>query len=165
MVERLHELLWYLVEALSRLPRTPLRDEVAGLRAAVERAADRPDETDVTGLQARADVLLGEVSAHLRRPAGADLRGRDLAGHDLRERDLVAASLRGAVLIGADLRGAELVDTDVLGADVRRADASGADLSSALFLTQSQVNALRGDARTRLPETLVRPPHYGQEHG
>lgn len=165
VVERLHELLWYLAEALTRLPSSPLREEVEGLADAVERAASGVEEVEVTRLQARADVLLGEVSAVVRRPAGADLRGHDLAGEDLRGHDLVAASLRGAVLIGADLRGVELVDTDVLGADVRRADASGADLSSALFLTQSQANALRGDGTTRLPETVVRPAHYGREHG
>ena len=166
VVERLHELLWYLADALSRPATAPLRDEVEGLRDTVERAAGGgADEGDVARLQARADVLLGEVSALVRRPAGPDLRGRDLAGEDLSERDLVAATLRGAVLIGADLRGVDLADTDVLGADVRGADARGADLRVALFLTQSQVNALRGDAATLLPGTVLRPAHYGREHG
>jgi hypothetical protein len=169
VVERLHELLWYLAEALvlvgTRRAAAGLRDEVEGLRDAVEQAASEVDEAAVTRLQARADVLLGEVSGLVRRPAGADLRGRDLVGQDLREHDLVAASLRGAVLIGADLRGVVLDGTDVLGADVRRADASGADLRGALFLTQSQVNALRGDEETLLPETVLRPAHYGRAHG
>ena len=160
VVERLHELLWYLAEAAGHRAAVPLRDEVEGLRATVERAAAEVDEGAVTRLQARADVLLGEVSGLVRRPPGIDLRGRDLVGQDLRERDLVAASLRGAVLIGADLRGVVLADTDVLGADVRRADASGADLRSALFLTQSQVNAMRGDDQTLVPSTLLRPAHW-----
>jgi hypothetical protein len=164
VVERLHELLWYLAEA-EALVGPALRDEVAGLRAAVEEAAVDADESGVVRLQGRADVLLGEVSAAVRRPAGADLRGRDLVGQDLRERDLVAASLRGALLIGADLRRVDLTDTDLLGADLRGAEASGADLAGALFLTQRQANALRGDAATRLPEALLRPPHYGRGHG
>ena len=163
-VERLHELLWYLAGALSRPAAAPLRDELEGLRDTVERAGGG-DEGDVVRLQARADVLLGEVSALVRRPAGSDLRRQDLAGADLRGRDLVAASLRGAVLIGADLRGVVLADTDVLGADVRGADAAGADLRDALFLTQSQVNALRGDATTLLPGSVLRPAHYGRGHG
>lgn len=169
VVERLHELLWYLVEALvlvsSHRGAAALRGEVEGLRGSVERAAEGADESAVVVLQGRADVLLGEVSSLVRRPAGADLRGHDLAGQDLREHDLEAATLRGAVLIGADLRGVVLVDTDVLGADVRRADASGADLRGALFLTQTQVNALRGDEETLLPDTVLRPSHYRRGHG
>jgi hypothetical protein len=169
VVERLHELLWYLAEALALVSAhraaAPLRDEVVGLRDSVERAAEDADESAVTRLQGRADVLLGEVSGLVRRPAGLDLRGHDLAGQDLRAHDLEAASLRGAVLIGADLRGVALGGTDLLGADVRRADASGADLRAALFLTQTQANALRGDGETLLPEALLRPPHYRRGHG
>jgi hypothetical protein len=169
VVERLHELLWYLDAALvlvgAHRSATPLRDEVEGLRDAVEHAAAGAEVAAVTRLQERADVLLGEVSSLVRRPAGIDLRGHDLAGQDLRQHDLDAGSLRGAVLIGADLRGLTLADTDLLGADVRRADASGADLRGALFLTQSQVNALRGDEATLLPETVLRPSHYRRSHG
>ena len=67
VVERLHELLWYLEDAASRrLPRD-LRDEVEGLRSAVERAAAEPHERDVVPLQLRADALLGEVSGAVRR--------------------------------------------------------------------------------------------------
>jgi hypothetical protein len=161
MVERLHELLWYLGDALERPAAAPLRSELEGLRDAVDRAAAQvtkePAGVDVLPYQARADVLLGEASALVRRPVGADLRSHDLAGADLRDRDLVAASLRGTVLIGADLRWVDLGEADVLGADLRGADVSGADLGSALFLTQFQVNAARGDVRTRLPEVLVRP--------
>ncbi|NUT37248.1 MAG: pentapeptide repeat-containing protein, partial [Hamadaea sp.] len=55
------------------------------------------------------------------------------------------ADLRGADLIGADMRGARL---------------GGAVLTGALFLTQSQLDAARGDATTRLPEWARRPAHW-----
>ncbi|MBV9830801.1 MAG: pentapeptide repeat-containing protein [Marmoricola sp.] len=164
-VERLHELLWYLADALARPQSRPLRAELEGVRDAVERAAAAPAGAEVERWQARADVLLGEASGLVRRPAGPDLRGRDLAGQDLRGRHLVAGSLRGAVLIGADLRGLDLSDVDLLGADVRGADVSGADLSTSLFLTRMQVAAARGDAATRLPDGWSRPAHYGRGHG
>ena len=164
-VERLHELLWYLADVLARPASGPLRAELAGLRDAVERAAGTPTEAEVERLQARADVLLGEASGLVRRPAGPDLRGHDLGGQDLRARDLVGGSLRGAVLIGADLRGVDLSDVDVLGADLRGADVSGADLGTSLFLTRMQVAAARGDAATRLPDAVSRPAHYGRAHG
>ncbi len=161
VVERLHELLWYLADALSRPATRPLRDELEGLRDAVRRGVEAPGDADVLGLQLRSDPLLGEASTLVRAGAGgADHRGADLAGRDLRGEDLVAASLRGAVLIGADLRGVDLTEADLLGADLRGAGVSGADLSQALFLTQFQANAARGDARTRLADVVRRPGHW-----
>lgn len=150
VVERLHELLWYLEDAASRrLPRE-LREEVAGLHSAVEAAAVDPHERDVVPLQLRADALLGEVSGAVRR-GGRDLRGQDLAGRDLREEDLLGANLRGALLIGADLRGLELGEADLLGADLRGADLRGTDLASTLFLTRFQLRAGRTDGSTLAP--------------
>jgi uncharacterized protein YjbI with pentapeptide repeats len=64
------------------------------------------------------------------------------------------------VLIGADLRDHDLGPADLLGADLRAADVAGTDLSDALFLTQFQVNAARGDEATRLPGRLARPPYW-----
>lgn len=86
----------------------------------------------------------------------ADLVGAALAGADLRDADL-----RGALLLGADLRHADLRRADVLGADLRGADLAGADLRDALYLTQPQVDAARGDGRTRLGPGLRRPRHWG----
>lgn len=151
VVERLHELLWYLAEADARCPDTALREEVAGLRQQVERAAEAPGDVAVLRLQLRADPLLGEVSAAVRGSGGADLRGHDLAGRDLRDDDLVGATLRGAVLIGADLRGQDLTDADLLGADLRGADLRGADVAGSLFWTRLQLRAAVTDAGTVLP--------------
>ena len=161
VVERLHELLWYLQDAASRRAARPVHAEVAGLREAVESAAADPLRADVVTLQLRADPLLGEVSRLVRAGAdGRDLRRRDLAGQDLRSVGLEAADLRGAVLIGADVRDADLADADLLGADLRGADVRGSDLATALFLTRFQVNAARGDARTLLPDWVDRPAHW-----
>lgn len=161
VVERLHELVWYLVDALARPAAAPVHAELDGLRDRVELASLAPDAAEVTVLQSRADPLLGEASTLVRAGTqGPDLRGRGLIGHDLHRRDLHGASLRGALLIGADLRGADLRLADVIGADLRGADVRGADLSTSLFLTQFQVNAARGDAKTRIAETLDRPPHW-----
>ncbi len=161
VVERLHELLWYLADALSRPAAAPLRAELEGLRDRIERAVTSPDGAEVSVLQSRVDPLLGEVSTLVRSGAdGPDLRGVDLVGQDLRGRELRGAGLRGALLLGADLRGVDLAQADVLGADLRGARVGGADLSGALFLTQFQVNAAAGNAETRLDATLDRPPHW-----
>jgi hypothetical protein len=150
VVERLHELLWYLEDAAGRRLPGALRNEVEGLRGAVESAAAAPAERDVVPLQLRADSLLGEVSGAVRR-GGADLRGRDLVERDLRDDDLTDADLRGALLLGADLRGVDLTDADLLGADLRAADLRGADLRHSLFLTRLQLRAGRTDATTLVP--------------
>jgi len=68
--------------------------------------------------------------------------------------------LRGAYLIGADLRGADLRLADVIGVDFRGADIRGADLTESIFLIQSQLDSAKGDARTRLPPSAVRPTHW-----
>ncbi|MGI9156144.1 MAG: pentapeptide repeat-containing protein, partial [Marmoricola sp.] len=145
----------------SRPAAASLRSELEGLRSRVERAVASPDSDEVTTLQSRVDPLLGEVSTLVRAGTdGPDLRGADLAGQDLRERDLHSAGLRGALLLGTDLRGVDLAEADLLGADLRGARVDGADLSLALFLTQFQVNAARGDEQTRISATLDRPPHW-----
>jgi len=118
---------------------------------------------DVNALRGEVNPLLLRASelARARVPGrrknhrGADLAGARLAGADLR-----GASLRGALLVAADLSGADLRDADLIGADLRDTDLRGADLTGALFLTQAQLNAARGDAATTLPASLGRPAHW-----
>jgi uncharacterized protein YjbI with pentapeptide repeats len=167
-MRQLHELLWYLAEALT-LPDAAaawpeareLQEETVALTRLV------PDELaalDVGAHSRRVGELLDRVSTLVRAAVpgrAADRRGRDLVGARLRRADLRGASLRGASLLGADLTGADLRSADLLGADLRGADLSGADLTGALFLTQPQVTAARGNAATRLPSWARRPPHWG----
>ncbi len=170
---QLHELLWYLTEALALDAATPLHRELAAARDRTgELTAATAGElaaVDTAALRQEAGALLTSVSELARagvrpRRSGrrrSDRRGADLVGADLRRTDLRGVSLRGAYLIGADLRGADLYRTDLLGADLRAADLRGADLSAALFLTRPQVAAARGDAGTVLPAGLEHPPHWG----
>ncbi|MFJ6350796.1 pentapeptide repeat-containing protein [Streptomyces sp. NPDC092046] len=60
------------------------------------------------------------------------------------------------------MSGADLSLADLIGADLRDADLSGADLTGALFLTQPQLNAARGDAATRLSDGFARPAHWSR---
>ncbi|WFE99026.1 pentapeptide repeat-containing protein [Micromonospora sp. WMMD964] len=160
----LHELLWYLDAAVALHPPVDLRDALEHARA--ETAALTAGEVaqlravDVAAHRARVNPLLSRTSDVARSPGGADHRGAPLLGVDLRRVDLRRANLRGTLLIGADLRGADLGLADVTGADLRGADLRGADLRGALFLHQAQLDAARGDARTGLPTTVTRPPHW-----
>ena len=167
VLRQLHELLWYLTEAMT-LPRVgPLRDELRDARDRTTRlaaaAADRTAAVDVAGHREEVAPLLQRASELARRTRGRrapDRARADLAGADLRGADLRGASLRGAVLLGADLRGADLRRADLLGADLRGADLSGANLEGAIFLTQPQLESARGDAATTLPPARTRPAHW-----
>ncbi|OKI69718.1 pentapeptide repeat-containing protein [Micromonospora sp. CB01531] len=161
----LHELLWYLTEALALTPAGPLRDDLAAALAETGRLTDgTPDELlalDVDAQRDRVNQLLSRAGAQARAGReGVDRRGAVLIGADLRRAGLSGANLRGACLIGADLRGVDLGAADLTGADLRGADLRGADLGRCLFVHQSQLEAARGDHQTVLPPRLRRPAHW-----
>ena len=169
VMRQLHELLWYLTQALALSAARPLHGELRGALEQTERlSGSGPDALaalDVDSCRQHVNALLVRASELARAGLGppgsrADHRGADLAGADLRGARLRGANLRGARLIGADLAGADLAGADLTGADLRAADLSGADLAGAIFLTQSQLDAARGDAGTGLPASLVRPAHW-----
>jgi hypothetical protein len=166
-MRRLHELLWYLADALGRPAAAPLHTELTATREDTERlAAASADDllaADHDAHHRSAKALLGQAADLVRASAtvgGRDLAGADLMEADLRGEDLRGADLRGAYLIGALLDGADLRSADMMGADMRAANISGARLGDALYLTQIQVNAATGDAGTRIPPWLERPSHW-----
>ncbi|MEU4233644.1 pentapeptide repeat-containing protein [Nonomuraea sp. NPDC026600] len=166
VVRQLHELLWYLTEALTLDPARELHDE---LRAALDETArlSRGDADDLLVMDVPAhrqavNKLLLRTSELVRAgtPRRKNRRGADLIGAKLKGADLRAADLRGAYLIGADLRGADLRLADLIGADLRGTELGGADLTGSIFLTQPQLNAAKGDGATKLSPTLTRPAHW-----
>jgi uncharacterized protein YjbI with pentapeptide repeats len=163
----LHELLWYLTEALTLPAARPvlgdLRSAAARISAMTDLAPDALRALDVVALRRETGDLLLRASELARAGLATkrnDRRGADLIGADLRNQDLRGASLRGALLIGADLRGADLRRADVIGADLRGAKLGRADLSETIFLIQSQLDAAQGTSATKLPATLRRPTHW-----
>lgn len=167
VMRQLHELLWYVTEALDLAPARPVHPD---LRRALKRvdsltrgdAASLMDldvaalRDDVNALLLRtSDLVRAEVPGRKKNHRGAQLIGARLSGARLR-----GAGLRGACLIGADLKKADLRMADLIGADLRGADLSGADLTGSIFLTQAQLNAAKGDSTTKLPAALTRPVHW-----
>jgi hypothetical protein len=149
VMRQLHELMWYLTEALELDAARRLH---GGLRAALTETerltlAEPGDlvATDVDAHRRKVNPLLQRASELARASAGRrpDHRGANLIGRRLRGADLRGANLRGALLIGADLRDADLRRADFTGADLRGADLRGADLTGALFLTGSQLRAAK----------------------
>jgi hypothetical protein len=173
VMRRLHELLWYLDQAITLVE--PSRDPAAWLdtfehvRELSGQSAEQLAELDVDAeYDAARDLLVeaSEIARHGVRPSKSARRGRslgpgsDLMGARLAGGDLSGVSLRGSTAIAADLSGALLWRCDVLGVDMRDADLSGADLAGAIYLTQMQVNSAAGDELTLLPDGFERPSQW-----
>lgn len=190
VLHQLHELLFYLSDALGRAAAAPVHADLARHRSAIAdlTSADALDSTDPALHRAAIAPLLRRASALVRsadpaagraegpaaagragpaaagrvkRPrSGPDHRGADLTGRDLSGADLRRADLSTAYLLGASLRGADLRTADFLGADLRGADLSGAELTGALYLTRTQIGSTHGNPTTRLPDGLTSPAHW-----
>ncbi|KIU10111.1 hypothetical protein SC09_Contig28orf00289 [Bacillus subtilis] len=170
IMQQLHEMLWYLHEALSIDIAKPIHSELRTTFEKIERLTRLSKERLLT-LQVdehRAEVnewllktseLVRAQARHPKLPKKVS-RGSVLIGTKLKGLDLRGANLRGALLIAADLRNADLRMTDFIGADMRDADLSGADLTGSIFLTQAQVNAANGDSNTKLPLSVRTPAHW-----
>lgn len=176
IVQQLHEMIWYLTEALTLEAANPIYNELCSALEKTEQlthlSPDAIAELDVPAHRANINVLLLRTSELVRagsapkqkkgakKPRKSIGRGADLIGANLKGADLRGTDLRGALLIAADLREADLRVTDLIGADFRDADLSGADLTGSIFLTQAQVNAAKGNLKTKLPPALTPPPHW-----
>ncbi|MFC8427896.1 pentapeptide repeat-containing protein [Streptomyces sp. NPDC057253] len=168
VVRQLHELLWYLTEALTLAAARPLHADLRRMRERTEAltrgTAEELTALDVPAHRQEVNTLLLRTSELARAGVGKgrkkNRRGADLMGARLKGADLRGATLRGAYLIAADLTGADLRGADLIGADLRDTDLTDADLTGAFFLTQPQLNAARGSAGTRLPDSVTRPAHW-----
>ncbi|MEW2528515.1 pentapeptide repeat-containing protein [Streptomyces sp. NPDC047071] len=167
VVRQLQELLKYTAQALDLPAARPVHRD---LRRAYERIDALTRDTVETLMAVDVDALRGEVNPLLLRASELaraavpgrkkNHRGANLMGSRQRGAKLRGASLRGALLIAADLSDADLREADLIGADMRDTNLCGADLRGALFLTQPQLNAARGDARTKISQPLERPAHW-----
>jgi hypothetical protein len=174
IVRRLHELLWYLDQAVTLVDgdadRAPLVSQFERVLALSNLPPDQLKDLDVDAEFDRARPLLIEASSIARGVSdavGQPTRGgrtlgpgSDLMGAKLAKTDFRGLTLRGSQLIGADLHAARLSQCDLLGVDMRDANLAGADLDGAIYLTQMQVNSARGDDSTVLPNGFSRPSHW-----
>ncbi|WP_344419211.1 pentapeptide repeat-containing protein [Amycolatopsis minnesotensis] len=165
VMRQLHELEWYLAEAIVLRPAEDLRAVLAKTEAFARESPEVLLALDIAAHREEVNVLLLRTSEAVRaefRTKKKERRGADLIGAKLRKADLRGANLRGAYLIGADLRGADLRLADLIGADLRGTDLRAADLTGSFFVTQAQLNAAKGDSATKIPASLERPGHWSR---
>lgn len=175
IMRQLHEMLWYLTEAMLLKMNSVIKNSLEQLINETEELtylnANSLIELDIDSHRERVNTILKNTSEIIRAKVSRDqketlnckktIAGRlDLIGRDLRKINLIGTDLRGAFLIAADLRGNDLSGTNLIGADLRDADIREADLTESLFITQSQVNAAKGDTNTRLPIWIDYPINW-----
>ncbi|MFE8698895.1 pentapeptide repeat-containing protein [Cytobacillus sp. FJAT-53684] len=172
-MQQLHEMLYYLNEAVGLDEASPIFEDLQATVEETESLTNQSSESilslDIPAHRVKVNELLLRTSERVRAKVNLKKnqkrnnkigKGSDLIGAKLRGADLRGANLRGALLIAADLRECDLRAADLIGADFRDADLRGADLSGSIFLTQAQVNAARGDIHTKLPVSLRMPSHW-----
>lgn len=176
IMRQLHEMLWYLTQALSLQTDHGTKVEISLLLDNTKRLTlldvDSLLALDVAAHRAKVNIHLKNTSELVRfkfreknypsRNRKANSRRLDYFGADLRKTNLRGADLRGACLIAADLKGVDLSGADLIGADLRDADLSGANLTNSIFLTQAQLNTTKGNSHTKLPMMLDRPNYWSK---
>lgn len=175
IMEQLYEMIAYIAEALSYNVSHSLYDKLNAqleqLNRLTRREADELVSLDITIHRFHVNELLLETSKYIRNNLRVKIfgekntrehnyRGVDWIGKNLKGKDLRASDFRGAYLIAANLQNTDLRGVDFIGADLRDANLSGANLSTSMFLTQMQVNSVKGDNKTILPSYLQRPSHW-----
>ncbi|WP_203776861.1 pentapeptide repeat-containing protein [Paractinoplanes deccanensis] len=145
VMRQLHEIMWYLAEALKLDEARRVHPKLEEALSATDRLAGGTPEDlralDLDTHRRKVNPLLRKASELARGRNRPDHSGANLIGRRMRKADLRGASFRGALLIGADLRDADLRRADFTGADLRGTDLRGADLTDVLFLTASQRRA------------------------
>jgi uncharacterized protein YjbI with pentapeptide repeats len=175
IMRQLHQLLWYLNEAVLLEAARPIYNslgiKISDTEHLTNLSCNDLMKLDIAAYREEVNILLVQTSDLVRnqvRMSRSSIskhqkrlgRGADLIGADLRKTNLQGKNLRGAYLIAANLKDTDLSGTDLIGADFRDADIRGTDLTKSIFLTQSQINSAKGDSRTKLPSILMRPTHW-----
>nr|WP_312289952.1 pentapeptide repeat-containing protein [Clostridium chromiireducens] len=175
VMRQLHEMLWYLTEAFSVQTNSLIHEEIRKLISETEKLtfldAASLMNIDIEAHRNVVNSMLQEISEMVRSKMTSGqkntlkrkktIAGRlNLFGVDLRKTNLRGADLRGAFLIAANLSGTDLSGADLIGADLRDANLRGANLAGCIFVTQAQINTVKGDASTKLPSSLIHPMYW-----
>lgn len=171
IMQQLHEMLYYLQEALNLWETRPIHNELQKVLDETEALTKLTPivliDFNVSNHRVNVNELLLKSSELVRQKVKKDKghqkkvgKGMDLIGAKLKGANLKGLSWRGAFLLAADLRESDLRYCDFIGSDLRDANLHGANLKGSIFLTQAQVNAAEGDKNTKLPSHLKVPEHW-----
>jgi uncharacterized protein YjbI with pentapeptide repeats len=170
LVQQLHEMLWYLKQALGLEETQSFHHSLKKIYEETVKLTKKTPreivEIDIVAHRSNVNTLLIETSKMYRADLmnkskkKREMKGLDYLGANLKGQDLQGEDFRGTLMIAANLSHSDLRKADFIGADLREAELSGANLKDALFLTQSQINSARGDHHTQIPGYLEKPSHW-----
>ena len=160
-VFHLHQMLWYLLDALSYVEDEMLRATIQMLIEENEQMTSQSPEriinTDMGNYKMNVSQLLKNVSGTIANNAPGNKQNKDFLGKDFKHLNLNNRDFSMSLLIAANREGCSLHKANFLGADMRDANIRNTDLSKSLFLTQMQINTAKGNANTKLPTNLSYP--------
>ncbi|MDD2971286.1 MAG: pentapeptide repeat-containing protein [Lachnospiraceae bacterium] len=161
IVFQLHQMAWYLIEALSLTFDEYLKSDIRELIFQNEQmTAQRPQEIlclDVEKYRQKVNQTLKEVSENITDSPSGYVKVKDFFGKDFKRANLEGKDFSMSLMIAANLEGCNLCHANFLGADMRDANIKNTDLSQSVFLTQMQINSAKGNINTKLPKNLSHP--------
>ncbi|WP_246213135.1 pentapeptide repeat-containing protein [Aminipila butyrica] len=166
IVFQLHQMEWYLIEALSLPAAEALESDIKSLIWENERLTGLPAEEilhlDMESYRTDVNKILKQVS-HIMAVNAKGKIDRDYFAQNFKHANLNHKDFSMALLIAADLEGCSLQGTNFLGADMRDTNIKNTDLSTSIFLTQMQINGARGNSKTILPAGISRPASWSAD--
>lgn len=173
IVQKLHQMLWYLVEAKTLVPDQKLKGLIKCLILENEKMCLLPPKeilnidieeyrTTVNDILKQTGKLVYEsISIHGNKSIN-NKPSFDYMGKNFKKVNLDGKDFSMCLLIASNLEGCSLHGTNFLGADLRDANIKNTDLSQSIFLTQGQINSAKGNHNTTLPPMLSRPTTWGK---
>lgn len=162
-VFQLYQMRYYLMESMTITPAKELQENIIALINENEMICNSNPESilsfDTEEYRNRVNIILKQVCSLLTKSLNSENKKSpsDYLGRSFKHKDLSGLDLSTKLLIAANFSHCSFHGTIFLGADTRDADFSHADLSDAVFLSQGQVNAAKGNLNTKLPKHLDYP--------
>ncbi|MFA9379098.1 MAG: pentapeptide repeat-containing protein [Lachnotalea sp.] len=164
IVYQLHQMEWYLIEALSMVLDENLKSDIESLISENEQMTRQsPNEIlhlNIEKYRLNVNQKLKKVSNLIVTDAFKEKNSNDFFGKNFKCANLDKQDFSMAILIAANLEGCSLNGTSFLGADLRDTNIQNTDLGSSIFLTQMQINSAKGNVNTNLPKNLIRPASW-----
>lgn len=172
IIRALHEMLWYLIESYNLEENYEIKEEIYSIIIETKELTLLKGKEllklDIESHRDKVNVFIRQVSESVRKKVynfkKITNERKNFISAKLSKQILRGADFRGALLIAADLKNADLSYADFIGSDVRDCNVRGADLSKSIFLTQSQINTMRGDKNTKIPKFLKYPNEWTKDN-
>ena len=163
-VFQLHQMLWYLLEAvdlsIDQKTKMVLENLIGENQHLTSLAPEQLASLDIAPYRQRVNEQLKSICVQMARKCQKGAKANDYIGRNFKKGDLRGRDFSMTLMIAADLEGCQLQGANFLGADMRDVNIKNTDLSQCLFLTQGQINHTKGNSQTKLPSYLKRPESW-----